>query len=257
MAIDRLLRSLSDTDVARRPASISAIRSALAQALKEAMRPGGTGVKSRREERPRLPASASGSVAASIGIGYDSFSSPSQVLDGVYRLDELLGCGGMGEVWRTSNLELKRNEAVKLIRRDFAESDLARRRFRREARAAARLEHPNVVDVRRVGECEGSLYLVMPLLTQGQFLDRHIKGGVRLPVAEVLWIAREVACALVAAHAKGLVHRDIKPANLWLEADPMPLPGARPFQRCKVLDLAWPALTPPRVRHLLARPHLG
>jgi len=137
---------------------------------------------------------------------------------GAYRVMRHLGRGGMGVVLEAEDSHLKRRVAIKLIAAEFAGSGQARDRFLREAQAIARIDHPNVVPVHHVGEQDGQLYLVMPLL-KGETLDARLKREKKLKAAEVMRIGREVAAGLAAAHAVGLIHRDIKPANIWLDAD--------------------------------------
>ena len=145
---------------------------------------------------------------------------------GPYRVVGLLGVGGMGAVFRAIDPRLRRPVALKTLRPDRARDPAARKRFLREARAAAALEHDHVVAIHEVNEDRGVPYLVMPLLA-GRTLEDRLKAEGRLPIAEVLRIGREVAEGLAAAHDRGLIHRDIKPSNLWLE-------GAR--ARVKILD---------------------
>src|SRR4029077_4915428 len=94
----------------------------------------------------------------------------------------------------------------------------ARRRFLREARAAAALEHDHVVTIYQVGEERGVPFLAMQLL-KGMSLDARLKRSAQLSVPQVLRLGRQIARGLQAAHARGLVHRDVKPANLWLEPE--------------------------------------
>jgi serine/threonine protein kinase len=160
---------------------------------------------------------------------------------GSYVVVRELGRGGMGVVLEAEDRCLNRRVAIKLIAAQFASHPEARERFLREARAVARIDHPNVVPVHHVGEHNGQLYLVMPLL-RGEALDVRLKREKRLRAAEVLRIGREVAAGLAAAHAVGLIHRDIKPANIWLDAD-----GGRArvldFGLAKPLDQAGDELT--------------
>jgi non-specific serine/threonine protein kinase/serine/threonine-protein kinase len=139
------------------------------------------------------------------------------VLAGRYRLHSLLGAGGMAEVYDGRDERLARPVAVKLLRPDLAAIADLRRRFELEARAAARLTHPNVVAVYDAGEDNGRSYIVMERL-RGESLADTIERG---PV-DLAWLHRlagDVLGALGAAHEAGIVHRDIKPANILLGAD--------------------------------------
>src|SRR3954471_10742295 len=139
------------------------------------------------------------------------------VLGGRYELGPPLGQGGMGAVYSAQDGRLGRAVAVKLLRADLAEQPTARRRFDTEARAAARLAHPNVVIVYDSGEEAGVPYLVMECLSGRTLADELAAGP--LPLDRVLQVAREVVAALRAAHAAGVIHRDIKPSNALLTED--------------------------------------
>ncbi|WEO99189.1 serine/threonine-protein kinase [Streptomyces sp. FXJ1.172] len=137
-----------------------------------------------------------------------------------YRLLELLGRGGMGEVWRARDESLGRQVAVKCLKplgpyHDPALARVQRERFRREARVAAALSHRGVTVVHDFGECDGVPYLVMELL-DGRDLSRLLQDGKGhpLPVDDVADIAAQVAAALAYTHRHGIVHRDLKPANI-------------------------------------------
>ncbi len=133
---------------------------------------------------------------------------------GPYRLVSLLGSGGMGEVYLAEDARLARPVAIKFVRGATAGGRQAIERFQREARAASALDHPGICVVHDVGEMEGRPYLVMELL-DGQSLKQRLAEG-PLPVRDVLRLGVEIAEALQATHAKGILHRDIKPANLFL-----------------------------------------
>jgi len=139
---------------------------------------------------------------------------------------KLLGQGGMGAVYAAIDTRLDRKLALKVMLPEFAANPAAKERFLREARAAARVSHDNVVIVHEADERDGVPYITMQYL-QGYSLDEYLKRKGNPSIAQVLRIARETAAGLSAAHKTGLVHRDIKPANLWLEA---------PNGRVKVLD---------------------
>ena len=139
---------------------------------------------------------------------------------GSYRLGGLLGRGGMGEVYRATHRLLARPAAIKLIRPEVlaqggaAAADLATRRFRREAEAAASLRSPHTVELYDFGVAEDrTLYFVMELL-DGMDLETMVRQTGPLPAARVIHVLRQVCESLAEAHARGLVHRDIKPANI-------------------------------------------
>jgi serine/threonine protein kinase len=123
----------------------------------------------------------------------------------------------MGVVFQAEDRHLRRPVALKVMRPTLADSAEFHRRFLREARLAAAIEHEHIVTVYQVGEDRGVPFLAMQLL-HGETLEARLeRAGGRLPLPEVLRVGREVAEGLAAAHAKGLIHRDIKPANVWLE----------------------------------------
>ena len=138
------------------------------------------------------------------------------VIAGRYRLDELLGRGGMSEVWSAEDLELGRKVALKLLA-----PDADRARFEREARAVAALAHPNVMQVYDYGESEGRPFMVLEYLPNGTLEDR-LRAGKPLPDAETSAIAAGIATGLAHAHARGVVHRDLKPANVLFDEERRP-----------------------------------
>lgn len=133
-----------------------------------------------------------------------------------YEVGRLLGRGGFGEVFAAFDRSLKRRVAVKVLRADVAESQLAVDRFRREAEALARLRHPHIMPVFGIGEGEGLTFFVMPEI-EGESLAGLLARGERLPMFDACRILAETADALAAAHRAGVVHRDIKPDNILLE----------------------------------------
>ncbi len=145
---------------------------------------------------------------------------------GPYRVLKELGKGGMGAVYLALDTRLDRKLAMKVMLPEFAADADAKERFLREARAAAKVSHDNVVTVYEADERDDVPYITMQLL-QGYPLDEYLKQKGAPPLPHVVRIGLQTALGLAAAHAQGLVHRDIKPANLWLEA---------PNGRVKVLD---------------------
>src|SRR5580700_8024652 len=131
-----------------------------------------------------------------------------------YRILSRLGSGGMGEVYLAQDLNLERPVALKILPPEMAHDADRMRRFVQEAKTASALSHPNVARVFEIGEADGVSFLAMEYI-EGETLDAHIAGA-PLPLAEAIAIAMQVADALDAAHAKGIVHRDIKPANIMI-----------------------------------------
>lgn len=138
------------------------------------------------------------------------------VLIGDYRVDELIGRGGMGEVYRAYDERLRRNVALKILAPRYAEDEPFRQRLLRESRLAASLDHPNVIPVYDAGEADGRLYLAMRFV-DGTDLKALLRREGALPPDRALAIAEQVADALDAAHEHGLVHRDVKPSNILLD----------------------------------------
>ena len=135
---------------------------------------------------------------------------------GTYEVSGVIGYGGMGIVLKAFDRALSRNVAIKVLAPQLAISASARRRFAREAQAAAAVVHEHVVAIHAVAEAGGLPYLVMPYIS-GDSLQQRIDRDGPLAVKEILRIGMQTAAGLAAAHAQGLVHRDIKPANILLE----------------------------------------
>ena len=133
---------------------------------------------------------------------------------GPYVIEEPLGAGGMGEVYQARDTRLKRHVAVKVLRSARASDSAQRQRFRREARAASALNHPNIVTVHDIGAEQDMDFLVMELVP-GKSMAAIIGSG-PMPVADALRYAVQATDALAAAHAAGIIHRDLKPGNIMV-----------------------------------------
>jgi serine/threonine-protein kinase len=151
-----------------------------------------------------------------------------------YRVDRLLGVGGMGEVYLAEDATLRRKVALKLLPERFSEDAERVRRFQREARAASKLNHPNIITIYEVGQAESRHFIATEYI-EGQTLRDRLQNRQPLSVGEILDVAIGVAGALTSAHEAGILHRDIKPENVML----------RPDGYVKVLDFGLAKLVEP------------
>src|ERR1700677_3303170 len=152
---------------------------------------------------------------------------------GPYEIQSIVGAGGMGEVYRAHDSRLNRTVAIKVLPASFSADRDRLQRFAQEARAAAALNHPNILSIFDIGEEQGAPYVVSELL-EGETLRERLRNG-PLPIRRVVDYSLQVARGLAAAHDKGIVHRDLKPENLFLTND----------GRVKILDFGLAKLTRP------------
>ena len=155
-------------------------------------------------------------VAPAATASADMIKKLKEALGKHYELQELIGRGGFAEVFKVRDQWLKRDLALKAIRPDLVVSETLMARFRREAEAVANLRHPHIVPIYDIGEAEGIMYILMPLI-KGESLKGLLVRDGRRPINEARRILLEAAGALASAHEAGIVHRDIKPENIMLE----------------------------------------
>ena len=143
---------------------------------------------------------------------------PGEVLKGRFEILGFLGKGGMGVIYRARDLKLNRVVAVKILPLELKADEKARKRFLREAQAAARLEHPNICTIHEIYESDDIDFIVMPYI-EGENLQRLLRKKGPFSPDEFLFYARQMASALAKAHSKGIIHRDIKPSNIMITRD--------------------------------------
>src|SRR6266478_8218029 len=155
-----------------------------------------------------------GQTLISVGQG-DKFIG--LILDDKYRIDEKIGEGGMGKVYRATHILIDHTVAIKILHPHLSSDEIAVERFRREARAAASIRHPNAVAVTDFGvnQDTGLSYLVMEFL-EGVELREEMKERGQLDFEESFIITQQICLAQQAAHARGIIHRDLKPDKIWL-----------------------------------------
>src|SRR5262249_4210752 len=136
---------------------------------------------------------------------------------GSFEITALLGVGGMGEVYRATDTNLKRQVAIKVLPASVARDPERLGRFQREAGNLAALNHPHIAHIHGLEKADGTIALVMELVEGPTLADRIAKGAI--PIDEALPIAKQIAAALEAAHEQGIVHRDLKPANIKVRED--------------------------------------
>jgi serine/threonine-protein kinase len=162
-----------------------------------------------------------------------------QIVAGKYRLNRLLGTGGMATVWSATNTFTERQFAVKFMLPGVAKTKEAVDRFLQEAKVSARIDHPNIIEIIDVGQTEdGALFLVMELLTGVPLETALRRQNPPMTLTELTFVMVEVARALSAAHRNGVVHRDLKPSNVFLhkERDGRPVPKILDFGVSKFLE---------------------
>ena len=167
-----------------------------------------------REYAPNMEAEAADELILS-GLALLSSEVPIPARLGKYTIQGQVGRGGMGIVWKGFDPDLRRTVAIKVLSPHLALSQVARRRFQREARAAAAINHENVLTIHSVEEQGETPFLVMEFVS-GESLKEYVVGRGKLDVIEVIRLSAQIAQGLAAAHAQGVIHRDVKPANVML-----------------------------------------
>jgi Tol biopolymer transport system component len=154
---------------------------------------------------------------------------------GPYEIHSPIGAGGMGEVYRAHDSRLNRDVAIKILPESFSADPERLSRFAQESRAAAALNHPNILSIFDIGDVNGAPYVVSELL-EGETLRDRLRGGA-LGTRKAIDYARQIASGLAAAHEKGIVHRDLKPENIFITSD----------GRAKILDFGLAKFTRPEI----------
>ena len=153
-------------------------------------------------------------------VGTVAHMQSGQVIVGKYRLNQLLGTGGMAEVWSATNVFTEREFAVKFMSPEVAKTPEHAARFLKEAKVSARVNHPNIIEIIDVGQSDDQqLFMVMELLSGVPLEVAMRRQTPRMTIPEFVFVMTEVASALAAAHRAGVVHRDLKPSNIYLHRD--------------------------------------
>src|SRR5271154_872293 len=153
---------------------------------------------------------------------------------GPYEIQSPIGAGGMGEVYRARDARLSRDVAIKILPASFSTDPERLQRFAQESRAAAALNHPNILSIFDIGDANGAPYVVSELL-EGETLRDRLRNGPLSSTRKAIDYAQQIARGLAAAHEKGIVHRDLKPENLFVTRD----------GRVKILDFGLAKLMRP------------
>jgi serine/threonine-protein kinase len=206
-----LMRALSTRPDAR-PRSAHAFSTAVREAL-DATAPA-------RVTKSQPPFVAAASTPTSTPTEPKFEPKVGSLMGGRYRLDRLLGEGGMGEVWAATHVVTQRVVALKLLRWSLARDERYRRRFVREARAASRVSHPNVIEIHDILENPGETPTLVMDLLEGESLRDRLKRQGALSLDETIRILRPAIAAVATAHERGVVHRDLKPENIFIARVP-------------------------------------
>ena len=142
----------------------------------------------------------------------------SEIIGNRYQVTKLIGKGGMAEVYLAWDTILNREVAIKVLKSDMSDDDIALERFKREAGATTQLSHPNIVDVYDVGDDGDKHYIVMEYV-KGYTLKQLIRKRGAIPHKEAVWIMKQLAGSLMEAHRKGIIHRDVKSQNVLIKPD--------------------------------------